>query len=55
MNCQSPYVNDFTELTNARVWVLDVYDGVYFNVDVSSKLFLKKFSMGISIILLSMG
>lgn len=28
--CQSPYANGFVELTDARVCVLDVYDGVYF-------------------------
>ena len=39
INLQPPPLNDFVELTDARVWVTDVYEGVYFNEYIKSAIF----------------
>ena len=31
INRQPPPVNGFVGLTDARVWVMDIYEGVHFN------------------------
>ena len=38
INCHLPLENVFVELTDTRVWITDVYEGVYFSADFKSAI-----------------